>query len=170
VPSRCPSTRRTRESTCATSWLTLAQRCWWFEAALVDRAAQVVDQLDNLDHLIVIGEPPVEVRGTVHQWDDLMTASDTPPTAVVSPATSQRSFTPGARPGCRRDACSVTTITPLWRPRSVSAGSARRGRGVDSIAAVPLQCHHDGGGRTVVLRGSGFHLSSISRSRTSGAK
>ncbi len=56
------------------------------EAALVDRAAQVVDQLDNLDHLIVIGEPPVEVRGTVHQWDDLMTASDTPPTAVVSPA------------------------------------------------------------------------------------
>ena len=56
------------------------------EADLADRAARVVDQLDQLDHVVVIGEPTVAVPGNVHRWDDVLGAGDEPPTADPAPA------------------------------------------------------------------------------------
>ena len=59
------------------------------EAGLADRAARVVEQVDELDHVVVIGDAaaqPSELSGSVHRWDDLLTADDALPLVTRSPA------------------------------------------------------------------------------------
>jgi crotonobetaine/carnitine-CoA ligase len=55
------------------------------EASLADRAASVVAQIDDLEHLVVIGDAELELPGNVHRWDELLQASNTPPTVTPAP-------------------------------------------------------------------------------------
>jgi carnitine-CoA ligase len=55
------------------------------EASLAERAAQVFGQIGDLDHLVVIGETEVDLPGNVHRWDELLSASNTPPSVAPSP-------------------------------------------------------------------------------------
>jgi carnitine-CoA ligase len=55
------------------------------EASLAERAAQVFGQSEDLAHLVVIGETEADLPGNVHRWDDLLRASNTPPTANPAP-------------------------------------------------------------------------------------
>jgi crotonobetaine/carnitine-CoA ligase len=72
---------------------------------LAERAARVVPDVDGLDHVVVIGDGPSDF-----------------PTAKAHD--SARSSTPVAPPGCRKAACSATTITPCCRARSAPVGDA----------------------------------------------
>jgi crotonobetaine/carnitine-CoA ligase len=55
------------------------------EASLLDRALQVFDQIDELAHLVVVGEPQGNLPKNVHRWDDLLGASNTPPPVTPAP-------------------------------------------------------------------------------------
>jgi crotonobetaine/carnitine-CoA ligase len=55
------------------------------EASLADRAAEVLGQIDELEHVVVIGEADLGHSGNVHTWEDVLTASPTPPAAAPSP-------------------------------------------------------------------------------------
>jgi carnitine-CoA ligase len=55
-------------------------------ADLADRAERVADEIDSLEHLVVIGDAAPPVRTPVHPWDELLAAEPAPPAAVVRPA------------------------------------------------------------------------------------
>src|SRR5690606_29796832 len=55
-------------------------------ADLVDRAERVVDQIDGLHHVAVVGEPADLPGVTVHGWDALLAGADAVPPADVRPA------------------------------------------------------------------------------------
>jgi crotonobetaine/carnitine-CoA ligase len=54
------------------------------EASLAERLAPVFDQIDELAHLVVIGDAP-DLPGNVHRWEDLLTADDRAPSVVPAP-------------------------------------------------------------------------------------
>ncbi len=56
------------------------------EAALVERAARVVDQSPDLDHVIVVGDADDLPGVTTHAWKDLLQADDAAPPVTVRPA------------------------------------------------------------------------------------
>jgi crotonobetaine/carnitine-CoA ligase len=56
------------------------------EAALADRAARVVDQTPDLDHVIVVGDA-VDLPGvTTHAWKTVLESDDAPPQVAARPA------------------------------------------------------------------------------------
>lgn len=55
-------------------------------ADLVDRAERVVDRIDGLHHVAVVGEPADLPGVTVHGWDALLAGADAVPPADVRPA------------------------------------------------------------------------------------
>ena len=61
------------------------------QRSLADRAAAVVDSLDELQHLIVIDDEPVdagldELKTNVMAWDELLTADATAPDVHIKPS------------------------------------------------------------------------------------
>ena len=53
------------------------------EADLADRAARVAEEVDELDHVIVVGDGPDSMAGVkVHRWDELLQADATRPAAA----------------------------------------------------------------------------------------
>lgn len=63
-------------------------RVLFVEASLLHRAVEVVDDIDGLDHLVVIGdaELPQVASATSHRWHDVLDGDDTPPEASVRPS------------------------------------------------------------------------------------
>lgn len=54
---------------------------------LASRAAGVVDTIEGLDHVVVIGEPDAELAGVeVHRWDDLLASDAARPDVAIRPA------------------------------------------------------------------------------------
>jgi crotonobetaine/carnitine-CoA ligase len=73
---------------------------------LASRPAEILDSLDSVEHLVVVGdqgEVPA-VRAAVHAWDDLVAAAITPPSTLVRPsdlaAIVYTGGTTGASKGC----------------------------------------------------------------------
>jgi crotonobetaine/carnitine-CoA ligase len=56
------------------------------EQGLADRVARVADQLDQLAHVVVIGEANESVPGSTIGWDELLTADDSRPAVESKPA------------------------------------------------------------------------------------
>ncbi len=75
------------------------------EASLAERLAPVFGQIDELEHLVVIGDATTDLPGNVHRWDDLLTADDRALSVASRRATWPPSSTPGARPGSPKAAC-----------------------------------------------------------------
>src|SRR5690606_19554007 len=63
-------------------------RVLFVEASLLDRAVDVVDDIEGLEHLVVIGdaELPQVASAKVHRWDDVLSADDTPPEVTIRPS------------------------------------------------------------------------------------
>jgi carnitine-CoA ligase len=71
-------------------------RVLFVEASLLDRAVEVVADIDGLDHLVIVGSADRVVIGdtgdasvpgvNVHRWDDLLTADDTAVDAGIRPS------------------------------------------------------------------------------------
>ena len=108
------------------------------DAALAERARAVVDTIDGLDHVIVVGESEPTPKTTWHTWADVMTASDARPGVEVSP-TDLNVFiytggTTGPSKGCMvNQNYSVTLakqISEMW------------GRTADDVVWSPLPLFH----------------------------
>jgi len=56
------------------------------EASLADRAERVVDGIDGLEHLVVIGDAAPAVTVATHAWDELLAADPVPLSETVRPA------------------------------------------------------------------------------------
>jgi crotonobetaine/carnitine-CoA ligase len=56
------------------------------EAGLAERAERVVDDIEGLAHLVVIGDADTAVRTTRHTWDELLAADPAPLASGVRPS------------------------------------------------------------------------------------
>ncbi len=57
------------------------------EADLVDRVQRIADQVESLDHVVVLGEDSASLPGvTDHTWADLLSADGSPPEVTVRPS------------------------------------------------------------------------------------
>ncbi len=57
------------------------------EADLADRAERIADQVDSLEHVVVLGDEPRSVPGVAnHVWADLLAADETAPAISVRPS------------------------------------------------------------------------------------
>jgi crotonobetaine/carnitine-CoA ligase len=56
------------------------------EADLADRAERVVDAVDGLDHVVVVGDAAPAVGAAVHAWSDVLAGADAAPPAPVHPS------------------------------------------------------------------------------------
>jgi crotonobetaine/carnitine-CoA ligase len=64
-----------------------ASRVLVVESALAERAAQVVDAVEGLDHVVVISSNGAPVgNANTHVWDDLLTTGDNAPDLMVRPS------------------------------------------------------------------------------------
>jgi carnitine-CoA ligase len=62
-------------------------RALFVEADLADRASAVVDKVETLDHVVVVGGDGRPMTGVdVHRWDDVLGADDKPPSVDISPS------------------------------------------------------------------------------------
>jgi crotonobetaine/carnitine-CoA ligase len=73
---------------------------------LASRPAEILDSVDSVEHLVVVGDPHVVpvVKAAVHAWDDLLAAAAAAPPAAVRPsdlaAIVYTGGTTGASKGC----------------------------------------------------------------------
>ena len=57
------------------------------ESDLAERVERIADQVDSLEHVVVLGDAPRSVSGVVnHTWADLLSADDEAPTVAVRPS------------------------------------------------------------------------------------
>ncbi len=57
------------------------------ESDLAERVERIADQVDSLEHVVVLGDAPRSVSGVVnHTWVDLLSADDEAPTVAVRPS------------------------------------------------------------------------------------
>src|SRR3954469_25736238 len=62
-------------------------RVLFVEAGLADRASAVVDKVETLDHVVVVGGDARPMTGVdVQRWDDVLGADDKPPSVDISPS------------------------------------------------------------------------------------
>ena len=55
-------------------------------ADLADRAERVVDDIDSIEHVVVVGDAAPEVRTPLHTWDELLAADPVPMASGVRPS------------------------------------------------------------------------------------
>jgi len=118
------------------------------EAALVDRAERVAPQLDELQHVVMIGGAAPHMQGAVlHRWDELIAAASPVPTPAVRPSDLATFIytggTTGPSKGCMLSHCYHEALSRqigvCWR------------RTADDVVWTPLPLFHFNAIVTAVL-------------------
>lgn len=116
-------------------------------ADLADRVERVVDGIDTLEHVVVIGDAAPEVRTPVHTWDELLAAEPVPMASGIRPSALATFIytggTTGPSKGCMLSHCYHGTLSRqigvCWR------------RTADDVVWTPLPLFHFNAIVTAVL-------------------